>query len=241
MLVLPEGVTREDIVDTHKLYSYLKEQASDWYQFLNSYSDVPLLEPKVNSTLFVVTGTDKAKTWNIVQFPPIRSQLSRQTIFHYRQDQGSRSWEPKYDVHLNWSDEMSSNAEGKVPCTLFLRGISIALSKAEWTHGIVPIPTSNIPIYFIPSVPANGRRAKLERFIQRLRRGPFDDDIRNQEVRMALETFPKYKLTTVAARPCSIQPSFSHRYYLKLLVTVLTVPFRILIIYFCRTQWQILR
>jgi hypothetical protein len=173
VLILPEGATREDIAEPHNLYPYLKEHASDWYQYANGYSDMPLLQPNVNSSLFIITGTDRAKTWSLAQFPPNDSALVRPTIFHYIDDpEQGRSFDTNYGASLFASDEKGSNAEGKFPSTFFIRGISIALNKPTWTHNIAPIPVHDLPIYYVPSVPAYGRRANLEVFIQRLRGPP---------------------------------------------------------------------
>jgi len=224
VLVLPEGVTREDLVESHKLHSYLKEQASDWYQFTNAYSDVPLLVPQVNSTLFVVTGIDRAKIWNIAHFPPDQSELSRPTVFHYTQDQESgRSWESKNKTRMDWSDEMATNAEGKFPSAIFFRGISIALSHAAWTHGISPIPISYLPVYFVPSVPAYGKRADIERLIQRLRPEFSRSKIHNKEVSgKHLSVSVELAKNEYFPRQFSIQLTCSAKYCSKLFVYVLT-------------------
>jgi len=179
VLILPEGATREDLVETHKLFTYVKEHASDWYQFLNGYSDLPGFDPIVNSTLFVVTGTDKTKNWNTACFPPNPSDSVTQTVFHYSDDKSRRMW---HGADIEESSEMTCSAEGKYPCALFLRGISVALSKAAWDHGITPIPFNHLPRYYIPSIPAHGRRANFMRFIQSLRRGPSDEELDHREV-----------------------------------------------------------
>jgi len=127
----------------------------------------------VNSSLFVITGTDRAKTWDLAQFPPNDSELVRPTIFHYIDDpKQGRFFDTNYGASLAAHDEKGSNAAGEFPSTLFIRGISIALSKPTWTHGIAAIPVRKLPIYYVPSVPAYGPRANLEVFIQRLRKPP---------------------------------------------------------------------
>ncbi len=182
MLILPDGATREDLVETHKLYSYIKEHASDWYQFLNGYSDIPGFDPIVNSTLFVVTGTDKAKIWDSACFPQDPSDSVNPMVFYYLDDKSKRVWKQNDVTSIERSNEMACDAEGKYPCALFLRGMSVALSKAAWGHGITPIPFNHLPRYYIPSVPAYGRRANFERFIRSLRRGPSDEELDHREV-----------------------------------------------------------
>lgn len=173
VLILPEGATRKDISEPQNLYPYLREHATDWYQSMNDYSDIPLLQPSVNSSLFIITGTDTAKTWSLAQFPRSQSALVRPTVFHYIDDpENGRSFDASYGASLFSSQEKGSNAAGETPCTLFIRGISIALSKPIWTHSIAPIPVHDLPIYYIPSVPTYGRRADVEVIIQRLRRAP---------------------------------------------------------------------
>lgn len=171
MLILPEGATREDISEPHNLYPYLKEHASDWYQSVNGYSDVPLLQPNVNSSLFIITGTDRAKAWSLAQFPRNHSDLVRPTIFRYVDDpeEGRSFDDTSHGASLFSFHKKGSNSSGKFPSTFFFCGISIALSKPTWTHTIAPIPVHDLPIYYVPSVPAYGRRARLEAFIQRVR------------------------------------------------------------------------
>jgi hypothetical protein len=173
VLILPEGATRDDISEPHNLYPYLKEHASDWYQSVNAYSDIPLLQPNVNSSLFVITGTHRAKTWSLAEFPPNDSALVRPTVFRYidNPEQG-RSFDTSYGTSLSAFHEKGSNAKGRFPSTFFIRGISIALCKPIWTHNLAPIPVHDLPIYYVPSVPSCGRRADLEVFIQRLRGAP---------------------------------------------------------------------
>jgi len=173
ILILPEGATREDLREPVNLYPYLREHASDWYRFLNGYSDVPLLEPYVNSSLFIITGTDRAKIWSLAQFPPNHSASVRQTIFRYKDDpKQGRTFDASYGATILSFHEKGSNAAGKLPSTFFIRGISIALSKPIWTHNIAPIPVSDLPVYYVPSIPAHGPRARLEKFIQRFRAPP---------------------------------------------------------------------
>jgi len=171
VLILPEGLICEDLSEPDKLYPYIKKHASDWYQFMNGYSDIPLLKPKVNSSLMVITGADKARIWNGAQFPPNLSMLRIPTVFRYADvpEQG-RFWDQNYGSFIDQSSETIGNSEGQHPCAIFFRGISVALSKAIWNHGVAPIPIDQLPVYCIPSVPIYGRRANFERFFQRLRR-----------------------------------------------------------------------
>jgi len=147
VLILPEGATHEDITEPHNLYPYLKEHASDWYQSANGYSDTPLLQPKVNGSLFIITGTDRAKTWSLAQFPPNDSELVRPTIFHYIDDpERGRSFDTNYGASVSILHEKGGNAAGIYPGTFFIRGISIALSKPIWAHNIAPIPVHDLLI-----------------------------------------------------------------------------------------------
>ena len=123
----------------------------------------------MNSSIFVITGTNRAKIWSHAQFPQNESQLVRPTIFHYIDDpEQGRYFDTNYGAYLSASDEMGSNAEGKFLGTLFICGISIALNKPTWTYNIAPIPVHDLPIYYVPSVPAYGQRARLETFIQHI-------------------------------------------------------------------------
>jgi len=173
VLILPDGADREDLSDTAKLYPYLREHVSDWYQYFNAYSDIPLTEPTLNGTLILVTGSDRAKVWSLAQFPPSNSQPDRPTVFRYEQPTG----QPSRWLEVSWVDKFCStdtSSEGN-PCAVFLRGISFALSDSSWAHGIAPIPRDVIPFYYIPSVPVIGWRADIERYVRRYRKPPSDD------------------------------------------------------------------
>lgn len=173
VLILPEGADREDLVDTEKLYPYLREHASDWYQYFNGYSDVPLAKPTLNGTLFLVTGSDRAIEWSLAQFPSSNSQPDRPTVFRHEQQTGKN---PHW-VEISWIDKLCStdiSSRGK-PCAVFIRGISFGLSDSSWAHGMAMIPRDVTPFYYIPSVPVIGWRADLERYISRYRRPPSDD------------------------------------------------------------------
>jgi hypothetical protein len=175
VLILPEGLICEDLCEPDKLYPYIKKHASDWYQFMNGYSDIPLLEPKVNSSLMVITGADKARTWNWAQFPPNLSMLRIPTVFRYADVPGQgRLWDQSYGSFIDQSSEISGNSEGQYPCAIFFRGISVALNKAIWNHGVAPIPVDQLPVYCIPSVPIYGKLTKFERIMQRLRPGGYE-------------------------------------------------------------------
>lgn len=137
---------------------------------MNGYSDISLLQPIVNSSLMVITGADKARIWNWAQFPPDLSMLRIPTVFRYAEVSGQgRLWDQSYGSFIDQSSEDLGNSKGQHPCAIFFRGISVALSKVIWNHGIASIPVDQLPVYCIPSAPVDGRR-NIEGFIQRLRR-----------------------------------------------------------------------
>ncbi|KAF9532749.1 hypothetical protein CPB83DRAFT_846283 [Crepidotus variabilis] len=172
VLVLPEGAVREDLLDTHKLYKYVKEYASDWYQFLNDYNDFPTLTPVVNGTLFVVTGTDKTKVYSSALFPFEEDERCRATTFKYMaKSVKDRHWSPAPSVTC--SSEGLTNADGEYPSAIFIRGLTVALSKPLWTHGIAPIPLTSLPLYYIPSIPLSGIGSDI---IARFTKGPHDNE-----------------------------------------------------------------
>lgn len=173
VLILPDGADREDLLDVEKLYPYVREHASDWYQFFNAYSDIPLGQPTVNGTLFVVTGSDRAKVWSLAQFPSSNSQPDRPTIFRFEQPAG----QPPEWVEITWIEKLHStdtSSDGN-PCAVFLRGFAFSLNDSSWAHGIATIPRDLIPFYHIPSVPVHGWRADLERYMRRYRKPQSDD------------------------------------------------------------------
>ncbi|KAF9532745.1 hypothetical protein CPB83DRAFT_903277 [Crepidotus variabilis] len=172
VLVLPEGTTREDLVDTHKLHTYIKEHASDWYQFLNDYSDIPTFAPVANGTLFVVTGTDKTKVYRSALFPTHEDERLRPTSFKYvAKSVNGRVW-PSAPSMTSASERLTS-AKGEYPSAVFIRGLTVALSKPLWTHGIAPIPLSSLPLYYIPSIPLSGIRSDIAAWFIR---GPRNDE-----------------------------------------------------------------
>lgn len=174
MLILDDGASREDLVNTEKLYPYVKEHASDWFQFANGYSDVPRSRPRVNGTLFLVTGCDKANLWNSAVFPPFGEDGPRQTVFRYEEAPDStRYWDNELEIKGFHSRDTNSS---RYPCALFLRGISLALSLSSWTRSMATFPPETIPLYIIPSVPVQESRSKVVRIFERYRYRKFDQN-----------------------------------------------------------------
>ncbi len=215
VLVLPQGATREDLVDTDKLHLYIEEHASDWYQYFNGYSDVPLSSPVVNGSLFVVTSSDKAKVWNSALFPP-DSDLEKPTVFRYTEKVPKEGRWIQSSAAMTAS-ERDTSSKGKYPCALFLRGLSIALGQAAWSHGVAPIPLSLLPLYYIPSVPVCGRRADLERYVERFRHDPDLDPGRPFEVScLHFAVCNEADTPSSNLRPSFVQHSSFYRFSLML-------------------------
>ncbi|KAJ3514685.1 hypothetical protein NLJ89_g2230 [Agrocybe chaxingu] len=162
VLLLPEGASREDLVDTEKLYPYLKRHASDWYQFLNHYSDIPPLQPIVNGSLFVVTGSDKTKVWASAMFPQIVESAGKRTEFTYDDSQEKRKvWINNLDYNFE-GDHSSTGRPIRGPCSLFLRGIIVALGDASWTRAITPLREDSIPLFTLTTRPIAGNLSILD-------------------------------------------------------------------------------
>ncbi|KAF9532742.1 hypothetical protein CPB83DRAFT_890428 [Crepidotus variabilis] len=171
VLILPEGASREDLVESPKLYEYIKANASDWYQFMNDYSDFPTARPVVNGTLFVVTGTDKANFYSSALFPTDEDERMRPTTFKYvEKNVKNRTWQIAAPVRASSEQSMT---KGEHPTSVFLRGVTVALSKSLWTHDIAPIPVAVLPLYYIPSIPLLGKRSEI---MAHFVKGPHEDE-----------------------------------------------------------------
>ena len=174
MLILDDGASREDLMNTEKLYPYLKEHALDWFQFANDYSDLPPSRPRVNGTLFVVTGCDKANLWNNAVFPPFGEDGPRQTVFRFEEAPDStRYWDNELQIKGFYSIDANPS---RYPCALFLRGISLALSLSSWTRNMATFPPETIPLYVIPSSPVQESRSRVVRIFERYRYRKFDQN-----------------------------------------------------------------
>ncbi|KAJ3514680.1 hypothetical protein NLJ89_g2235 [Agrocybe chaxingu] len=86
VMILPSGATREDLVDTFRLYEYVKSHATDWYQHRNLYSGLGTAlpdPPGMNGTLYLITGSDKAKSWANAALPQNASMEDLPMLFSY--------------------------------------------------------------------------------------------------------------------------------------------------------------
>ncbi|KAJ3510783.1 hypothetical protein NLJ89_g4482 [Agrocybe chaxingu] len=166
VLVLPEGASREDLVDISSLFPYIKKHAPDWYQFLNGYADFAHSEPVVNASLLVVTGCDKAAVWAHAWLPP--------TTFNALREDLTFTYDESAEVCPIWLEEnavdgLHSTEERLTgsPSALFLRGIRVALGPASWKRIMPPYPLENRPHFRLPTRPITRELTIMEKLRDR--------------------------------------------------------------------------
>ncbi|KAF9475528.1 hypothetical protein BDN70DRAFT_248559 [Pholiota conissans] len=92
VLVLPTGASREELADPSKLYPYIKEHATSWYQFYNQNSDHIASAYIPNGTLYLVIGVDRATSWSTATFPLGSEDTAKQRQFIYNGDTPLTPW-----------------------------------------------------------------------------------------------------------------------------------------------------
>ncbi|PPQ91374.1 hypothetical protein CVT25_004141 [Psilocybe cyanescens] len=158
VLILPDGASREDLLSTTRVRDYVQKHALEWYKYANNWRRnlVP------NGLLCVVTGCDKASTWETLCTGPY--SLYRGTVTgHYRDGH----WNNR---HGDWgisgfrsrSDPICSAGKS----ALFIRTMKVALNIHDWKK-YNGCEDYEIPYYTIPSVPIIGLKARFATFLER--------------------------------------------------------------------------
>ncbi|KAJ3510784.1 hypothetical protein NLJ89_g4483 [Agrocybe chaxingu] len=151
VMILPTGASREDLVDPQKLYPYLKEHAVDWYQFLNLYSgseNFLRMPAGMNGTLLVVTGSDRVKSCATAVFPVNPRDVGLVHSFQYDESHGDYCWSAE-----RMTARTFAGFDFSTPCSVFIRGISIALGEPLWKRNLPLVPPKEVPIYEVYAKP----------------------------------------------------------------------------------------
>ncbi|CAA7271115.1 unnamed protein product [Cyclocybe aegerita] len=169
VMILPSGAAREDLVDTSRLHEYVKTHATDWYQHRNLYSGINSAlpdPPGMNGTLYLITGSDKAKSWANAALPQNATMEELPMLFSY--DPSSRDDRFTHIDYYTYS--------------VFLRGITIALSAASWEKHLPEIPPDEVPsqsLHRRPLFDPQNRLVRIWHWLQRFKKEyiPYSDGI----------------------------------------------------------------
>ncbi|KAF9473884.1 hypothetical protein BDN70DRAFT_997417 [Pholiota conissans] len=173
VLILPNGATREELVDPSMIHAYVKEHAVSWYQYLNGNSENTTESPIANGTLWVVTSVDRTDSWAMATFPSqdVGVRHKKEEI-HFTYEAKNDEWPWKGDSQtcpLAYTAEHSS--EGSVGAVL-LGVLSVALSPSQWSRNVAYIPPHSVQSCPVVSVPTVGLQARLQRIIDFIKRNP---------------------------------------------------------------------
>ncbi|KAH9484556.1 hypothetical protein JR316_0004038 [Psilocybe cubensis] len=159
ILVLPEGASREDLASTTRIKEYVRQNALQWYQYLNAESTAT---PFPNGSLYVITGHDKARRWAVCTSGPRRHRLKEHPAEIQYNDH-------RWTFHKHrFANNYSNSAVHNGRCAMFLRGIRFAVCAQDWTrHVLFDKPPAAISFYYILTVRNTGFWAKLVGLIER--------------------------------------------------------------------------
>ena len=121
ILFLPEGASREDLIALDRIHAYASEHATDWYQYFSRYTNKGL----PNGSVYIVTGTDKCKSWSMASFP-----LS----FEQHDGVSARLTDGRWlgsNVHRKESRRRVEDIPYPNEC-IFLRGIRMCIGGLSW-------------------------------------------------------------------------------------------------------------
>lgn len=167
VLVLPTGANREELVDPSRIYSYVKDNAVSWYQYLNGHNGEEISVGTSNGALYVVIGIDRADSWATAVFPPVNADgiFKRKDLkFKYMEGKARTPWEDDGKHVVQYQSKSPPKAS---PGAVFLRLMAIALSPVEWTRYIAYTRPEAIPRYPILSAPKSELQERLQRFLSR--------------------------------------------------------------------------
>ncbi|KAF9473885.1 hypothetical protein BDN70DRAFT_885448 [Pholiota conissans] len=171
VLVLPDGASREELVDKSLMHAYVKEHGASWYRYYNGDSDETAETPVSNGTLRIVTSVDRADAWAIATFPSEdlllrRRDRKKETHFKYNKED-KFPWDGDSKIRpLDYSFGYAS--EGEVGAVL-LELSSVALSPAQWSRNVAYIPPRCVRSCPVLSVPPIGLQARIRRIIEYLK------------------------------------------------------------------------
>jgi hypothetical protein len=168
VLVLPEGASREDLVDPSKFYQYIKEQAAKWYQDINikNSSEKPISVP--NGTLHLVTGVDRASSWATATFPYRRTGSQSSLNFEY-DESSDPTWKNTAGLTTLYRHHKESSMDGSMGA-VFLRFLSIAIGPGQNTAEMCGRTVMDVPRHVLPSFELQGARASIDRVMSQFTR-----------------------------------------------------------------------
>jgi hypothetical protein len=120
LLFLPDGASRQDLVGSRDLLAYVLQNVVKWFDFAK-------IRRCSISSLFFVTGCDKAKSWGVVSSsPPVETVVREETA-----DGVSCTWtsEFSFSPHARCSPATASTENQCV----FVRGLAIP-SQESWVR-----------------------------------------------------------------------------------------------------------
>ncbi|KAJ3768306.1 hypothetical protein FB446DRAFT_286144 [Lentinula raphanica] len=137
ILILPEGGKSVNHLQREKFEDYAAECAMSWYTHVGG-----ALGRKIhNSSLYLITGFDKARAWGVASF----SNATPENIsleFVPRSSKGKTANYPKYHFRTSNSAVSSSGADdtyGQQSGCVFLRGLKIAIRQSWFRETVAEI------------------------------------------------------------------------------------------------------
>lgn len=147
-MTLPEGASRQDLLNLNKFRRHAAENALHWYEFVNG----TLGRGSPNGSLYLVTGCDKSTTWGIASVTRASGSNSLSLKFTAARvvEAGAAytySWEKYCPATVRIGPTPSSdNSERLQNQCIFLRGFKLTLregSMAVLKGNIRILSTSN--------------------------------------------------------------------------------------------------
>jgi hypothetical protein len=169
VLILPNGTTREELVDSSRIYEYIKDHAKFWYQRLNGSSNDYVETPVPNGTLWVVSGVDRTDSYRMATFPyenGLAKSTNKRTQFRYNGSSSASPWQG--ESNLRRTHYRSGNHSDGTLGAVLLSVLSVAISPAEWHRHVAYIPprsVANCPV--LPPV-VSGLRSWVEHALDRI-------------------------------------------------------------------------
>lgn len=150
--MLPHGATREDLVSTSRLHSYIQENALEWYRYIRDSVE----EAIPNGSLYVITGCDKTTSCGVASLP-CRGGKAKAV---YKEQDGD-PWTSNAHARTNYH---SATYASKTRVAVFVRGMRVSLSAFTWKRQLeYHAPYQFRPYYDILSTPVLGFRARMIR------------------------------------------------------------------------------
>ncbi|KAJ7436201.1 hypothetical protein FB451DRAFT_194083 [Mycena latifolia] len=126
VLALPHGSQAEKLENIEHMRQYAAKNAESWYKYINGERGRGL----TNGALYLVTGSEKSRSWGMAAFQEVTTQAAFQLSF-----------EPTTGDRYRWtaSGPATTKASGSIPVdddplnqTLFIHGLSISLGTGVW-------------------------------------------------------------------------------------------------------------